>query len=129
MFNPWRMCEGYGSHCVVCVCVCVTTLAATYIMYLIYKSQVRYYKVPNGVSNVCIVWISLKMLCSPVLASFAFSRCLHYEFSIYRMNVGDSDGFFSRRLVCRSSDRSYNSTGSSLIIANCQQCFLPFFLL
>ena len=52
---------------VVCVCVCVsvTVLAA---IYLIYKSQVRCYKVPYGV---CIVWISLKMLHSLVLSSFA----------------------------------------------------------
>ena len=32
------------------------------------------------------------------------------------MDKRDSDGFFSRRLVCRSSDRSYNSTDSSLNI-------------
>ena len=68
--NPRRMREGYGSRSV-CVCVCVslcvsvTALAATY---LVYKSQVRCYKVPYGVVNVCIVWILLKMLCSKVMA-------------------------------------------------------------
>ena len=36
----------------------------------------------------------------------------------------DSYGFFSRWLVCRSSDRSYNLTDWSLIIVNCQLCFL-----
>ena len=30
------------------------------------------------------------------------------------MDKSDSDGFFSSRLVCRTSDRSYNSTDSSL---------------
>ena len=71
--NPWRMHEGLGSHSVcVCVCVClsITVLAATY---LVCKSQERCYKIPYGVSNVCI---SLKMLCSPVLASFAYNHCL-----------------------------------------------------
>ena len=56
---------------VVVLCLSVTVLAATY---LVYKSQVRHYKVPYGVSNVCIVWISLKTLCSPNLASFASNR-------------------------------------------------------
>ena len=32
--------------------------------------------------------------------------------------------FFSRRLVCRSTDRSYNSTDSSLVIVYCQLHFL-----
>ena len=60
-----------GTVVVLCVCVCVslcvsvTALAATY---LVYKSQVRCYKVPYGVVNVCIVWILLKMLCSKVMA-------------------------------------------------------------
>ena len=30
------------------------------------------------------------------------------------MDKRDSNGFLSRRLVCRSGDRSYNSTNSSL---------------
>ena len=69
--NPRCMHEGYDS-CAVCLCVSVTALAGTY---LVYKSKVRCYKVPYGVSNLCIVWISLKTLCSPVLASFAYNRC------------------------------------------------------
>ena len=36
------------------------------------------------------------------------------------MDKSDSDGFFSRRLVYRSSNRSYNSTDSSLSILNSQ---------
>ena len=31
------------------------------------------------------------------------------------MDKSDSDGFFSKRLGCRTNDRSYNSTDSSLI--------------
>ena len=105
------------------LCLSVIALAATYHLY---EPQVKCYKtVSYSVFNVCIVWISLKTLCSPVLASFtsAFST-LSDEFSMDRMNNRDSDGFFSRRLVCRSSDSSYNSTGLSLVIANYQQRFL-----
>ena len=42
------------------------------------------------------------------------------------MDKRDSDGFFSRRLVCtcKSSDSSYNSTDSSLITVDYQQRFL-----
>ena len=40
------------------------------------------------------------------------------------MDKGDSNGFFSRRLVCRSSDSSYNLTESSLIMVDYQQHFL-----
>ena len=48
-------------------------LAATY---LVCKSKMRYHKVPYGVPNACIVWISLTPLSSPVLASFADSKLL-----------------------------------------------------
>ena len=41
------------------------------------------------------------------------------------MDKRGSNGFFSRWLVCRSSDRSYNPTSSSLVVANCQLHFLP----
>ena len=61
------MCEGYGSRSV-CVCLSVTTLAATY---LVYESRLLRYKVPYGVPNAWFVWISQKTICSPVLASFA----------------------------------------------------------
>ena len=123
VLNTWCMREGYISCS---VCLSVTALAVTYLVF--FKSQVRCYKVLYGVSKVCIVWISLKMLHFPVLVSFAFSHCLHYKFLIYNMNNRDSNGFFSRKLVRRSSDSSYNLTGSSLIIANYQR-LLPFFLI
>ena len=56
------------------MCVSVTALAATY---LVYKSQVRCYKVLGGVSNQCVVWILLKTLCSPVLPSFVVCSMLY----------------------------------------------------
>lgn len=57
----------------VSVCVSVMVLPATY---FVYKSRVWCYKVPYGVRNVCILRISLNMVCSPVLASFAYNCCL-----------------------------------------------------
>ena len=126
IFNHQRMHEGYGS-CSVCVCVSVclsesnTVLAATY---LIYKSQVRCYKVSYGISALCgFHW-------NASFSSFIFSHCLHDEFSLYKMNNRGSEmASFQEELVCRSSNSSYNLTGSSLIIANYQQRFLPFSVL
>ena len=40
------------------------------------------------------------------------------------MDKRDSDGFFSSRLVCRTSDSSYNSTDSSLVTIDYQQSFM-----
>ena len=57
-----------------------------------------------------------------------FNRCLHDRFSTYRMNNRNSDGLFSRIPVCRSSDSSYNSTSSSLIIANYHNANFAFLL-
>ena len=57
------------------MCVSVTELTATY---LVCESKVRRYKIPYGVPNACIVWISPKTLCSPVLASFADSKVLDF---------------------------------------------------
>ena len=41
------------------------------------------------------------------------------------MDKSDSDGFFFKRLGCRTNDRSYNSTDSSLITVD-SECFLAF---
>ena len=54
----------------------VTKLAATY---LVCKSKVQLCKVPYGVPNTHIVWILLKTLYSPVLASFADSKLLDFS--------------------------------------------------
>ena len=72
VINPQRMrSKGYSSQ-FVCVCVSVTTLTATY---LVYKAKVRYHRVLYGVLQICNVWISLKTLCSKVMALFAYHRC------------------------------------------------------
>ena len=59
---------GYGSHRVcVCVSVCLSVPALA-VTCLVYKYQMRCCKVPYGVTNVCIVWISQKMRCSRDMA-------------------------------------------------------------
>ena len=62
------------------------------------------------------MWISLKMLCSKVPVTFADHLC-HPRFltSSQIMHKRDSDGFFTRRLVCKTSDSSYNLIDSSLV--------------
>ncbi len=62
----------------------VTTLTATY---LVYESKVQCYKVPYGVPNVYIVWIWLKTLRSPALASFADAKLLDFSPSNIAYNV------------------------------------------
>ena len=65
IFKPRRMRKGYGNHC---VCVSVTTLAATYVVYM---SKARRHTVSCRLLKVCIVWTLLKMFRSGDMASFA----------------------------------------------------------
>ena len=58
-----------------------------------------------------LFWSSGDTCCAPLPSS------LLNELS---MNKRYSNGFFSRRLVCRTCGSYYHSTGSSLVIANCQ---------
>ena len=78
MINPQRM------HCrimvvVFCVCMCVSvcllprTKSATY---LVYMSKRRCCGVLHGVFKIFVVWLSLKLLRSKVLAWFANHHCL-----------------------------------------------------
>ena len=69
----------------------------------------------------------MKSLCSKVLVTFADHFYLLRFFDKLSVNKRNSIGFFSRRIVGRSSDRSYNSTDSSLNILNCQLAWLGFF--
>ena len=66
---------------VLCVCLCVIKLAATY---LIFKYKMRCHKVPYGDPNACIVWISPTPLSLPVLASFGESKLLDLTLRINR---------------------------------------------
>ena len=74
IINPRCMREGYGS-CSVCLSVylSVTKLAATYLDYTL---KFRCHQAFCADLNICIMWISLKTLCSKVLARFADHLCL-----------------------------------------------------
>ena len=92
IFKPRHMRKGYSSS-FRCVCVCVylslAKLAATYLVCL---SKVRWYKVPYGVPNTCILWISLKTLCLPVLVSFADSNMAH----VILLHTGITQSWYPR---------------------------------
>ena len=72
LINPRRL-RHRVTVVILYVCVSVTTLAATY---LVYMSQVRFCRVLYGVFKVLVVWLSLKTLRSRVLVSFADHRRL-----------------------------------------------------
>ena len=80
LLNPWRMrCRVTVVILCVCVCVCLSvclSIAAKSAAYLVFTLQTKFYRVLYGVFNVFTVWLSLKTLCSRVLASFAGHRCL-----------------------------------------------------
>ena len=68
------------------------------------------------------------MLCSKVMATFADSPLPSSLLDELLMDKSDRDGFFSKRLGCRTNDRSYNSTDSSLITVDSERslAFLHF---
>ena len=84
IINPRRM-RRRVTVVVLCVCVSVcqsvTTKSAAY---LVSTSQTKFYGVLYGVFNVLTVWLSLKTLCSRVLAPFAGHRCLPCSLANFR---------------------------------------------
>ena len=101
------------SHTVVAVCACNYQLyGQIWQNVLIWRFQDMYYVVlvENALFN------SSDDICRPPPPSSLLDKL--------SMDKIDSNGSFSRRLVCRSSDRSYNST-DLLVIVNCQLHFLP----
>ena len=106
-----------------CVCVCVCYHTSCYIPHLRVEN-----KVPLGFlwwfqDNHCVAFVENALfrssgnICWPPLPSSLLDKFL--------IDKRDSDGFFSWRLVSRSSDRSYNSNDLSLVIVNCQLRLLP----
>ena len=108
---------------VVCVCVCVCYHASCYIPRLYIEIKVPLGSTWRSQHMHCVVFVendlfkSFGDICWPPLPSSFLDEL--------SMDKIDNDGFFSRRLVCRSSDRSYNLTDSSLVIVNYQLRFLP----
>ena len=118
--NPRCMREGYGSG--LCVFVSVYYRASCYIPHLYVESLVplgfllccsqRMYCV-NFIENTLLK--SSDKICQSPLPSSLLKGLL--------MDKRDNDGFFSRRLACRTNNRSYNLTDSSLVTVDYQQCF------
>ena len=82
---------------VLSVCVSIIKLAATY---LVCDSKMQVCKVPYGVPNACIVWILLKMLCSPVLVSFADSKLLDFFLRVENKPVSPASSVKSSPVAC-----------------------------
>ena len=98
-----------------CVCLSVTTKSATY---LIYTWKARYLRVLYGALKVFVMWLSLKMLRSRVMVSFAghhrfLTPC--GELAIFPSTKGTTMASFQLE---EYSDRYNNTTGSSLTIAH-----------
>ena len=72
VINPRRMCRRV-TVVVLSVCLSITTKSAAH---LVYALKSRCHRVLFGVFKVFVVWLSLKTLCSKVLASFANRHCL-----------------------------------------------------
>ena len=118
--------EGYGSRFVtVWVCVSVTALAATNLVYTL------------KVVPLSFLWHVLDMFCMDFFENALFRSsgnigCASLPSSLFEelsMNKRDSDGFFSRRLVYRSSVSSYRLTDSSPVTVDYQLRFLPYCVL
>ena len=97
------------------VCLSVTMKSATY---LIYSPRARYLRVLYGVLKVFVVWLLLKTLRSRVMTSFTG----HHRFvapcgklSMFISTKGTTMASFKLEVY---SDRSNNTTGSSLILAH-----------
>ena len=109
--------EGYGS-----LCACVCYHASCYILRLYVENTVP----------LSFLWRSQHMYCVDFVENALFkssgdicwSPAFFASCDELSANKGDIDGFFSRRLVSRSSDRSFNSTDSSLNTVNCQLAWL-----
>ena len=104
------------------MCVCVYH-ASCYILPDLYVEK----KVPFGFlwhfqDLYCVDFVKNALFknsgdtCSPPLPSSLLDELL--------MDKRDSDGFISRRIVCRTSDSSYNSTGSPVVTVGYQLRFL-----
>ena len=112
--------EIYGSHSASVVgCVSVTILAATYPLFRQKPGVIRF----CAVFNVCIVWISLKTLSSAVLVTFAGHLSLLCFLTSSQWTMDKKQQL--RRLVCRTS---YSSYDSSLVVADYQRCMACDFL-
>ena len=126
VINPRRMCKGYGSHSPYSVCVCVCYQASRYIPHLYAESLVPLGFLCCSQRMYCVDFVENALFKSyDEICWWPLPSSLLDELS---MDKRDNDGFFSRRLVYRTNNESYNLTDSSLVTINYQQCFLAFHL-
>ena len=123
--NLWRMHEDYSSLCVcVCVCMFVCYHARCFISHLNVENKVPLSFLWHSWDMYCVDFVEIALFKSSV--TFSDHLCLPRFFDEFLLNKRDSDGFYSRRIVGTSSDRSYNSTDSSVNMLNCQLVWLGF---
>ena len=132
----------------VCVCVCVCVRARTCVcVRACVHACVRacVYLCVCYHANCCIHCLFIKIHVSlGFLSCFQRIHCVYFvENTLFKgygdiwwsplpsslldqlsVDQRDSDGFFSSRLVCRTSNSSYNSTDSSLVTVDYQQSFV-----
>ena len=110
--------------CLLCVCLSVTALTATY---AIFKSNVRYHRVLHGVLNILqhvafaenALFKSYGVVYLPRLPSTLPDELL--------TDVRKSSGFLSRRIVSTFNDGFCKTTDSSLFSAKELLSFLAYF--
>ena len=94
--------------------------------YLVFTSQIKFYRVLYGVLNVFTAWLydNASFKSSGITCRSPLPSSLSGKLST---NKWDSNGFFSTRKVYTCvwlGYRSNNTTGSSLIVAHWQRSFL-----
>jgi hypothetical protein len=97
------------------------------IWYLICESKVQCCKVPYGVSNAFIVWIFLKALYSPVLASFAYSKLLDFSPSDTQFSIHVCTASFTRTLILYGTCMCVSAHTHNR--CQCHEIFCPYFVL
>ena len=111
--------EGYSSHP---MCVPVCYWASCYIPRLYVESWVPLGFLCCSQHMHCVDFIENALFKSS--GEICWSPLPSSLLDELSMDKRDSNGFFSRRLACRTNDRSYNSTDSSLVTVDYQQCLL-----
>ena len=129
VINPRRACARV-TVVIPCVCVCLSVCyhASCYIPRSFVCWNQGAVKLPVSFSTHALCGFHWKRFVQKFWRHLLITSALFASWKTL-MDKTDSEGFFSRWLVCGSSDRSYNSTGWSLVIVNCQLRFLTWTVL